>query len=316
MNLIEAREEFIHSRQKKDLSPISLKSYRDCLESFLQYLGYEFDINNLTPLFIERYIDMVMERGISRATKATYMRNLKIFLCWIEQTYNLQVYATSIFVPKTPKKILRIYTDCEIVEIFNSSVNYISWISDRNKAIIALMLDSGLRQNEVCTLEKKNLLFKQGIVKVLGKGSKERIVPLGNLAMQYVQRYLNNCPHKKSEYVFLNLYGIELTCDAVKHLMYKIASKLPFEFSSHKLRHNFATNYCLDQYEKYGQVDIYRLMVLMGHEDITTTRRYLHMANQIIATRTNISHIDRLMECLNPLDSKKKTLEESSIYQA
>lgn len=298
MNLVDAREEFIHSRQKKDLSPISLKSYRDCLETFLQYLGFEYDINNLTVSLVEQYIDMVMERNISRATKATYMRNLKIFLSWAELTYGIQVDATTIFVPKTPKKILRIYTDNEIVEIFSSAENDITWISDRNRAIIALMLDSGLRQNEVCTLEKKNLLFKQGIVKVLGKGNKERIVPLGNLAMQYVQRYLDACPYKKSEYVFLNLYGISLSCDAVKHLMYKIASKLPFEFSSHKLRHNFATNYCLDQYDKYGQVDIYRLMILMGHENITTTRRYLHMANQMIATKTNISHMDRLEKLL------------------
>lgn len=298
MNLLDAREEFIHSRQKKDLSPISLKSYRDCLETFLQYLGYEYDINNLTSLLIDQYIDMVMNRTISRATKATYMRNLKIFLCWIEVTCGLQLNASSIYVPKTPKKILRIYTDNEIMKIFSSAENDNIWLSDRNRAIIALMLDSGLRQNEVCTLEKKNLLFKQGIIKVLGKGSKERIVPLGNLAMQYVQIYLNSCPHKNSEYVFLNLYGIKLTCDAVKHLMYKIALKLPFEFSSHKLRHNFATNYCLDQYDKYGQVDIYRLMVLMGHEDIATTRRYLHMANQIIATRTNISHMDRLEKLL------------------
>lgn len=298
MNLEQAREEFIHSRQKKDLSPISLKSYRDCLETFLQHLGYKFSVNNLTPFHIEHYIDVVMERDISRATKATYLRNLKIFLCWIEATYSLELYASSIFVPKTPKKILRIYTDEEIVEIFNTADNCINWISCRNRAIIALMLDSGLRQNEVCTLEKKNFLFKQGIVKVLGKGSKERIVPLGNLAVQYVQKYLNVCPYKNLGFVFCNLYGFPLTCDAVKHLMYKIASRLPFEFSSHKLRHNFATNYCLDQYSKYGQVDIYRLMVLMGHEDIATTRRYLHMANQIIATQTNISHMDRLEKML------------------
>lgn len=88
--------------------------------------------------------------------------------------------------------------------------------------------------------------------------------------------------------------GKELTCNAVKHMMFSIQRKLPFEFSSHKLRHNFATNYCIDQYEKTGQIDIYKLMLLMGHEDIETTRVYLHHANQIIASKMNISHLDKV----------------------
>lgn len=69
---------------------------------------------------------------------------------------------------------------------------------------------------------------------------------------------------------------------------------LPFEFSSHKLRHNFATNYLLNQYEMFGQMDIYQLMVVMGHEDISTTRRYLHQANNILSAKTYISHLDKL----------------------
>ena len=85
-----------------------------------------------------------------------------------------------------------------------------------------------------------------------------------------------------------------LTPDSVKHLISKIGKCLPFPFSSHKLRHNFATNYCLDQYEKHGQIDVYSLMILMGHEDVKTTERYLHFAKQIIASRQHISHLDAI----------------------
>ena len=81
---------------------------------------------------------------------------------------------------------------------------------------------------------------------------------------------------------------------AIKFLMQKISNDLDFTFSSHKLRHNFATNYCLDEYEKRGVVDIYKLMVLLGHEDIKTTRRYLYLANQIIASNSNVSHLDKI----------------------
>ena len=82
----------------------------------------------------------------------------------------------------------------------------------------------------------------------------------------------------------------------VKNFMWNLAQKLPFEFSSHKLRHNFATNYCIDQYEKHGFVDIYKLMILTGHEDVKTTNRYLHIANQIIVSRESVSHIDKIFQ--------------------
>ena len=78
-------------------------------------------------------------------------------------------------------------------------------------------------------------------------------------------------------------------------MTWNVQKKLPFEFSSHKLRHNFATNYLLDQYERFGQMDIYQLMAIMGHEDISTTRRYLHEANGILAVRGCISHLDKVM---------------------
>ena len=85
-----------------------------------------------------------------------------------------------------------------------------------------------------------------------------------------------------------------MTNNAVKIFVNKLSKEVGFELSSHKLRHNFATNYCIDQYEEVGQVDIYRLMILMGHEDIETTRRYLHHANEIIGARSCISHLDKV----------------------
>lgn len=75
----------------------------------------------------------------------------------------------------------------------------------------------------------------------------------------------------------------------------KLSKKLPFDISSHKLRHNYATNYCLDQYGRNGQIDIYQLMYLLGHEEVKTTSRYLHFAYEYIATMNSISHVDHVM---------------------
>ncbi len=79
---------------------------------------------------------------------------------------------------------------------------------------------------------------------------------------------------------------------SIKLMVTKLARLLPFDLSSHKLRQNFATNYCLDQYEKYENIGIQKLVYLMGHEDARTASRYLHFAYEMIAVKENISHVD------------------------
>jgi len=168
----------------------------------------------------------------------------------------------------------------------------------RNRCIIALMLDSGLRLNEVCAISLSDYDFRQNLLIVHGKGSKERLVPVGQFTRYYMKKYLAALPgyisSQKPSALFVNRDGTRITRNTVKLLVQKLSNRLPFEFSSHKLRHNFATNYCIDEYTRHGQVDIYKLMILLGHEDIKTTRRYLHLANQIIVSKSNVSHLDRV----------------------
>ena len=90
--------------------------------------------------------------------------------------------------------------------------------------------------------------------------------------------------------------GKPITPNTIKKLVFKINQNLPFDVSSHKLRHNFATNYILDQYNKKGDVDIYQLKSLMGHADIQTTENYLHIASEFIASNNSVSHLDNSLE--------------------
>lgn len=145
-----------------------------------------------------------------------------------------------------------------------------------------------------CSILRANINFQSCTMKICGKGNKERIVPFGNITNHYIALYNDLCPYQ-SEYLLVARHGENLTPNAVKLFMSKIAKSLPFPFSSHKLRHNFATNYCINQYEHNGKVDIYSLMLLMGHEDVETTQRYLHFAQQIIATKLSISHLDKIL---------------------
>lgn len=293
MILQDAFENFILSRRLADLSFKTISDYRQFLIPFLRFIGTETAVNDIEQDNIKHYVEMLLNRPLSKSTRATYIRNLKVFLKWLQSEYSVQYDYKRVKVPKSPKKNVKIYSPDELREIFAHIHSENDWITVRNKCIIALMYDSGLRQSEVCSLELSRVSLADNTMVVLGKGNKERTVPLGVLAKCYMKEYLALCPFS-SKKVFVNRRGDPLTCNAVKLLISKLSAELPFELSSHKLRHNFATNYCIDQYEERGQVDIYRLMILLGHEDIETTKRYLHHANEIIGAKGCISHLDKI----------------------
>lgn len=293
MNIQQAFDNFIISRRLADLSEKTITNYTGFIEPFISFVSADKQIEALHEADVSCYIATLINRPLSRASRATYIRHLKIFCKWLENTYGIQFNAKSIRVPKPNRRLVKIYAEEETAQIFDAIQTDTEWITKRNKCIIALMYDSGLRQAEVCTLKRKNVSFSDNTLVVCGKGNKERTVPLGRLTQRFMKAYFAMCPYTSDD-VFVNRRGEPLTCDAVKHMVTKLADKLDFELSSHKLRHNFATNYCIDQYERYGQVDIYRLMYLMGHEDIKTTNRYLHLAMEVIAARNHISHLDKV----------------------
>lgn len=289
-----AFDNFILSRQLADLSPKTICDYKLFVLPFVDYLGPDRDITDVKQTDIQAYISKLLGRPLSKATRATYIRNVKIFLRWAGREYGATYDAKAVKVPRSPKRNVHIYTDSEVKQIFAAILSDREWVTYRNKCIIALMYDSGLRQSEVCFLLKANVSLTTNLLTVRGKGDKERTVPLGSLAKHFLQEYLSCCPFQ-SDYVFVGIDGERLSGNAVRLFVSRLAAALPFELSSHKLRHNFATNYCLDQYRMNGQVDIYRLMYLLGHEDISTTKRYLHLANEILASQNCISHLDNII---------------------
>lgn len=293
MTLQESFDSFIFSKRLAGLSEKSIKNYQDFLKPFLCFFGLSFNIELLTRSMIDKYIQSVVVRNLSMSTKATYVRNLKVYLRWCEENFGACFDARTIKVPKPSKRNVRIYQDDDIKMIFDAVDANPLWIQLRNKCIIALMLDSGLRRGEVCSLCRSCVFFNSNMMIVRGKGDKERTVPMGHLTKQFLLAYERVCPYH-TDVFFVNRDGSPLTNNAVKLMVSKLAHSLPFSLSAHKLRHNFATNYCLDQYEHNGSIDIYKLMYLMGHEDIETTKRYLHMAYEVIASKGNISHLDNL----------------------
>lgn len=296
MTVSDAFEKFMLSKKLAGLSENTIVDYKAHLRGFLSYAGNDCAVQDITEDLVQGYIFSLYGRALKKASVNTYIRNLRIFLTYVDKISALSFSPASIKIPRTPKKQLRIYSDDEIRQIFDNIRHSIKWIQFRNCTIIALMLDSGLRQSEVSSLRRKDVSFSPPRLLVHGKGDKERFVPLGNVSAHFLQQYWASCPFPPGDYVFLSDSGEKLTKNAIRLFVTRLAKRLPFELSSHKLRHNFATNYCLDKLNAGEQVDAFTLKTLMGHADISTTERYIHCAVELMAVKSIMSHLDRILD--------------------
>lgn len=292
MTLSELLEEFLLQKRLAGLSSQTIIDYSNMIALFLQYTGASLPLESVTYKLVNSYILDLYKRPLSKATVSSYIRNLRIFLRWVYKEYGLSFDPVKITVPKSPKKIVHIYTDVEIQYIFSCVGTSEPWISARNRAILALMLDSGLRQAEVCNLLHRGIDRHSMALLVTGKGDKDRLVPLGSVSLALLEDYLSLCPFHDSKYVFLDKHGSHLTGNAVRLFVNRLKHKLPFELTSHKLRHNFATNYCLDNIKRTGNSNVYDLSIIMGHESIETTKKYEHFAHEMLAIENRVSHLD------------------------
>lgn len=304
MTLQHALDAFLMEKQLVGLSIQSIEDYRMMISIFLRYAGVGLDLDNLTYDVVSGYVLDLFQRPLARSTVATYIRNLRIFLRWCHVEYGLSFDPARIKIPRSPKKEVHIYSDTEIRYLFSCIQNRIPWITARNQAIVALMLDSGIRQGELCGLDWEHVDKTRGVIKVTGKGAKDRLIPVGMTAIQFLEAYGSVCPYQEP-YVFVDRSGRRLTKNAVRLFTYRLQKQLPFDLSSHRLRHNFATNFCIDQLRRTGKTEVYDLSILMGHESIETTRRYEHFAHEILAVEHSVSHLDGVYGSAPILDNKK-----------
>lgn len=192
-----------------------------------------------------------------------------------------------------PKKEITTYTDEQIVALFDACSSPYEWIEKRNKALLGLLLDSGIRRAEASTLLWDNVDFESHHVKVCGKGNKQRIAPFGNEVSTMLRDYLISCPYP-SKYVFVGNKGQMLTNNGISLFFARLKLKSGIVVSPHICRHNFATNYCMDMRKDGYEVDPNKLQALMGHEDITVTKRYIHDSLELTAAENCPSHLDRI----------------------
>lgn len=285
MQLQLAKSSFInYCEYEKGLSLNTRKSYLYELNDYLQFLEKEYGITNTSSIkkeHIEAYLKdcyQRLETSKTVAHKLTTVRNFHQYLEKEEQaTQNPTVFIDR---PKTTKSLPKCLSIEEVDKLLDIPLN--TPFDYRNKAMLELMYGSGLRVSELINLTVYDLDFNNATIIIKGKGNKERLVPLGEVAIYYLEQYLTQRPalmkKKRCDALFLNARGTAISRQGFfKNLKAILRSKgLNENISPHTLRHSFATHLL------EGGADLRSIQLMLGHSDISTTKIYTHITNDKI----------------------------------
>jgi integrase/recombinase XerD len=282
MRTIDLFETFLSYLEfEKEFSKNTIESYKNDLEDFKEYLK----IINKKPEDIDKkdafdyliYLSRKKLKPSSLRRKISSIRSFYRFL--IREELIDRDPTNDLTFPKNEKKLPQILTVEEIEKLINV-IPKNSLKGKRDKAIIELLYSSGLRVSEIINLKIKDLDFNNNYLKCFGKGSKERIVPFGELAKNYIFDYLNEREKNniKSEYLFTTKKGEKLLRQEINNFLrvYSKRAKLKKKAHPHMLRHSFATH-LLER-----GADLRSVQELLGHVDISTTQIYTHLTKEYL----------------------------------
>lgn len=270
--------EFIdYLRFEKKYSENTIVSYQNDLKKALIF--FKNDFNNLTKKDIQNYIRQLSKQE-SSASVSRSISTLKSLYKFLElNKYAKNNPLTTITNPKTPKKLPKVLSEEEVDKLLD--INLKTDFDYRNKAMLELMYSSGLRVSELINLTVNDIDLINSSVRIFGKGSKERIVPLNDYAIEALNNYISNhrrslFKHGENNYLFLNNHGNKMTRQGFFKTLQKIAKDkgIKSELSPHTLRHSFATHLL-----KHG-ADLRSIQELLGHSDISTTQIYTHITSE------------------------------------
>lgn len=273
-------------RYEKNLSDNTAKSYMSDLKSLLVYLDERAikDWNQVTNKILSEFFNAQRKNDLSNSTTARYMTSFKKFFQFLEDYKYIEKNPTATLGKvKLSRKLPAVLSFDEIELILNTPAAQ-DKSGLRDKAILELLYSSGLRVSELINLKINDLYFDEEVVRVLGKGSKERIVPLGSSAQNWIKEYLLKSrplfekKDKSQGYVFLNNRGTKLSRISIWKMvdLYSKQAGITKEMHPHIFRHSFATHLL------EGGADLRAVQEMLGHSDISTTQIYTHVDRQYI----------------------------------
>ncbi|WP_316784465.1 site-specific tyrosine recombinase XerD [Pedobacter frigiditerrae] len=267
---------------ERSLSKHSIEAYLTDVDKLVQYyLAIDKDLNpNLVQLSdLRAFITWLNEIGMQANTQARVISGIKAFFNYLTQEEIIEDDPTALLeAPKLTRKLpdtLNIHEINKLIDAIDASKPE----GMRNKAIIEMLYGCGLRVTELVELRISNIYADTEFIKVIGKGNKERLVPIGSVALKLLEIYVNevrvhlNIKRGHEDFIFLNRLGSRLSRISVFTLIKDLAAKAGIHksISPHTLRHSFATHLI------EGGADLRAVQEMLGHASITTTEIYTHL---------------------------------------
>ena len=268
-------------RQKEEETTVS--SY---IEDIYKYLEYMENNKIKTALNIEyhditKYLKYLDNNNYETSSIIRKIVSIKLFHKYLSLEYKIKDISSKIINPKLRRKLPNILTIEEVDNLLDIKLN--TPFDYRNKAMLELMYSSGLRVSELVDLKLNNIDLDNGYVRCLGKGKKERIIPIGEIAIEYLKIYINEYRNsmKKGYYtenIFLNNHGKNITRQGFFLIIKNIAKEknINKNITPHMLRHSFATHLL------NNGANLRTIQEMLGHSSITTTQIYTNVSNDII----------------------------------
>ena len=261
----------------KGLSNNTVKAYEADISSFFQWLDNEdLKYKNLQEDHINQYISFLFQKKMRSSSvnrKISSIKSFYIFL--VKRNFVKNSPLNDLVTPKQEKYLPESMSEAEVDKLLNSP-DVSNKIENRDKAMIEMLYATGMRISELVNLKITDVDMKRCVVKVFGKGSKERLVPFGETALDSLRSYLNEREQSSSKEIFLSNRGKKMTRVAFwqRVKIYLIRENLKNSISPHTLRHAFATH-LLNR-----GADLRSVQLLLGHSDLSTTQIYTHIAKQ------------------------------------
>lgn len=271
-------------RVSEGLSANTISAYQKDLQIYQAWWFSRFQntaIETAIQNELEDFMFALHEQGRSQKSNARLLSTLKRFYRWGVTHNRFDSDPTALMKsPKTPKSIPTVISEQQIETLLNTP-DVTTALGLRDRAILELMYASGLRVSEVVGLPFEQLNLSAGLVQVTGKGSKERIVPIGEVAIEWIERYLQSSRpvlvgQKWVSTLFVSRLGRPMTRQTLWHRVNNLAfmAGIQGKLSPHTLRHAFATHLI-----NHG-ADLRTVQLLLGHSDLSTTQIYTHVAKE------------------------------------
>lgn len=271
---------------EKNLSDNSIDSYRNDITKLFEFLKRSkiFDLNEVKFNDLAKFFEEQKVDGINASSARRYSSSIKGFFAYLlNENYIEKNPASNLKSTKISRDLPVVLSFVEIEAVL-AQPNIKQKLGLRDRAILELMYSSGLRVSELINLKVSDLFFSDEVIRVFGKGSKQRIVPIGSSAREWVNEYLTKVrplllKRMKSEnIIFLNSRGSKLSRMAIWKIVKKYceSAEIKKDVHPHTFRHSFATHLL------EGGADLRAVQEMLGHSDISTTQIYTHIDREYV----------------------------------